>query len=257
MPRTVQIRFYEELNDLIPGYMRRYDTEIHFWGQRSVKDLVESFGVPHTEVDLILANGNSVDFSYIVRDGDRLSVYPVFETLPIGEVTRLRPRPLRASKFACDVHLGKLARRLRLVGFDTILELCAVDQDGAVGYAQDERILLTRNRRLLKRKLIDRGVLIRSTNPDEQTKEVLERLNLRGECRPFTRCTVCNGILRAATAAPEDTALLQEKVPEGVLRWCNEFHLCTSCGKVYWHGSHYAKLRKVALGLLGKGQGNG
>ena len=114
----VTIRFYEELNDFLEPSRRKSDIEIVFPERRSVKDLIESFGVPHVEVDLILVNGESVDFSRIVADGDRISVYPVFETLDIGPVTRLRPDPLREPRFVLDVHLRKLARRLRLLGFD-------------------------------------------------------------------------------------------------------------------------------------------
>ena len=106
----ITIRFYEELNDFLPPAQRKKDIIHAFRGRRSVKDLVESFGVPHVEVDLVLVNGASVDFSYIVSDGDRISVYPEFETLDVGDVSRLRPEPLRDTRFVLDVHLGKLAR---------------------------------------------------------------------------------------------------------------------------------------------------
>jgi len=114
------IRFYEELNDFLPLERRKVDFSHEFQRRASIKDLIEALGVPHTEVDLILVNGASVDFSYIVRDGDRISVYPMFEAFDIQMVSRVRPQPLRVIRFVLDVHLGKLARYLRLLGFDTL-----------------------------------------------------------------------------------------------------------------------------------------
>jgi len=114
------IRFYEELNDFLPLERRKVDFSHEFQRRASIKDLIEALGVPHTEVDLILVNGASVDFSYIVRDGDRISVYPMFEAFDIQTVSRVRPQPLRVIRFVLDVHLGKLARYLRLLGFDTL-----------------------------------------------------------------------------------------------------------------------------------------
>lgn len=247
---TVSIRFYEELNDFIPKAMRKRDTECEFPNRRSVKDLVESLGVPHTEVDLILVNGQSVDFSHIVKHGDRISVYPVFETLPVRNVTRLRPLPLRDPKFLCDVHLGKLARRLRLLGLDVRFDPHAEDAELIETARAEGRILLTRDRRLLMHNAVTRGIFVQHNDADAQTKELLDRLDLREECKPFTRCTVCNGRLRALTEDETRSGPMRDRIPERILQACTTFTVCLDCGRVYWKGSHYDKLDAVVHDLL-------
>ncbi|HPC40161.1 MAG TPA: Mut7-C RNAse domain-containing protein [Spirochaetota bacterium] len=237
----VTIRFYEELNDFLPAASRKKDIDFEFRGRRSVKDLIESFGVPHVEVDLILVNGESVGFSQIVADGDRISVYPVFETLDVGTVTRLRPDPLRDPRFVLDVHLRKLARRLRLMGFDVDYHPDR-DDDALADIAEREgRILLSRDRQLMMRRKVSRGLYVRNTDPDLQVDEVLERLDLRKLCRPFTRCIECNGLIEAVDPA---TAGVMDLIPPGVRSWCAEYYRCLGCGKIYWKGSHYEKLMK-------------
>ncbi len=249
---SITIRFYEELNDFLPRESRKRDIEFTFAGRRSVKDLVESFGVPHVEVDLILANGQSVDFSYIVRDGDRLSVYPVFERLSIAGVTKLRPAPLRVTAFVLDVHLRKLARNLRLFGFDVDYDPHRDDAELAAISQREKRILLTRDRGLLMRKIVDRGLIIRNTDPEKQLIEVLERLDLWSAIHPFSRCIECNGgIVSLDLSLPEFNAL-KDAIPPGVLAWCREFYRCASCARIYWKGSHYGRLAALVSRVTGK-----
>lgn len=242
--KKILIRFYEELNDFIPERMRKRDVEFCFDQERSVKNLIESFGVPHTEVDLILANGVSVTFDYLVEDGDRFSIYPMFETLPVKDVTRLRPEPLRNPRFICDVHLGKLAKRLRLLGFDTIFE-SGTDDIKLIEISNNEtRLLLTRDRQLLMHKTVTRGMFVHEKETDKQVTEILERLSLRDECRPFTRCMVCNGNLESVSFDDTTFELIRESIPAKVLEWCRDYATCLSCGKIYWRGSHYWKLKE-------------
>jgi len=238
----VTIRFYEELNDFLPRQDRKRDIEVSFNGRRSIKDFIESMGVPHVEVDLILVHGISVDFNYLIQDGDRISVYPVFERLPIEGVTRLRPAPLRLTRFVLDVHLRKLARRLRLLGFDTDYDEHRDDPELAELSAKENRILLTRDRGLLKRKIVTRRLIIRNTDPEKQVLEVIERLHLQSSIKPFTRCIACNGEIAAVDMESEKFAALRQTIPPGVLAWCTEYYTCTSCGKVYWKGSHYDRM---------------
>jgi uncharacterized protein with PIN domain len=246
----VTIRFYEELNDFLPPVKRKKDIDFEFPGRRSVKDLIESFCVPHVEVDLILANGKSVDFSYIVNDGDRISVYPVFESLDIGTVTRLRPVPLRDPRFVLDVHLQKLTRRLRLLGFDVDYRPDRGDAELADVAERENRILLSRDRQLMMRKKVVRGLYVRNTDPEKQVGEVLDRLDLRGLCRPFTRCIECNGAIESLDVTDARSADLAARIPPGVRSWCREYYLCRSCGRIYWKGSHYEKLKKRLDGIL-------
>ena len=247
----VTVRFYEELNDFLEPARRKRDIDVVFPERRTVKDLVESLGVPHVEVDLILANGESVDFGYIVRDGDRVSVYPVFETLDIGPVTRLRPEPLREPRFVLDVHLRKLARRLRLLGFDVDFSPVR-DDDALADIAEaEDRILLSRDRQLMMRRKVARGLYVRNTDPEKQVTEVLDRLDLRSKCRPFTRCIECNGLIGALDPDEPGSAEAAATVPPGVRAWCREYYRCPDCGRVYWKGSHYEKLMKRVDRILG------
>jgi hypothetical protein len=243
---AAHVRFYEELNEFLPVRLRKKDCRSEGAGRRSVKDLIESFGVPHTEVDLILANGRAVDFSYIVCEGDRISVYPVFESLELKGFTRLRPQPLRTPAFVCDVHLGKLARLLRLLGFDTAFREGQGDQELAAWAEQQQRILLSRDRRLLTRRDVSRAILIRDTDPLCQARQVLERLDLAQQCRPFSRCMVCNGLLQSVDPGSEIFNAVLLRVPPGVRAWCTAYWLCSICSRVYWQGSHFIKMRALA-----------
>lgn len=239
----VTIRFYEELNDFLKKEHHKKDIDAVFKDKRSVKDLIESLGVPHVEVDLILVNGTSVGFNYLTEDGDRISVYPVFERLNIEGVQRLRTIPLRNIKFACDVHLRGLARRLRLLGFDVYYNEKINDAELVQVSDNGDRVLLTGSRQLLMRKNLAKGLCIRSTGTEKQVAEVLDRLDLRSSCDPFLRCVECNGIIEKV---PEE---MNEKytdvIPEGVKEWCREFYRCPGCERVYWRGSHYDRLVKV------------
>lgn len=242
---TVQIRCYAELNDFLPAPRRyqAFDQRLH--AERSVKDLLESVGVPHPEVDLILVNGESVDFDYRVRAGDRISAFPVFEAMDISPVTRLRPRPLRHTRFIADGHLGRLAAYLRMLGFDTRYRNDFDDPLLAGISVGERRILLTCDRQLLMRRIVTHGYFVRSRQPREQLDEVLARLDLYGAIRPFTRCMHCNGLLE-----PVAKAAIESSLPPRVRAAFNEFRRCPDCGKLYWKGSHYQRMHALVQLLL-------
>ena len=252
----VTIRFYEELNDFLPEDRRKRDFEVEFELPRSVKDLIESLGAPHVEVDLILINGLSVGFDHLVSDGDRISVYPVFESLDIGAVTHLRPEPLREMRFILDVHLCTLARRLRMLGFDTVWENGAEDEELASRSIREKRILLTRDLGLLKRGAVTHGLFVRAIDPDLQTREVVERLDLQSKIAPFTRCIRCNGRILPIDDLDSVRDALESSVPPGVRAWCTEYHRCESCGRYYWEGSHYQRMIDMISRLLPGKDGN-
>lgn len=242
----IEIRFYEELNDFLPPAQRKVAFRRHLRQAASIKDTIEALGVPHTEIDLILVNGESVGFDHPVRDGDRVSVYPVFEAFDIAPLTRLRPRPLREPRFVLDVHLGRLAAYLRLFGFDTLHRNDYDDPTLAAISAGEHRILLTRDRRLLMRKLVTHGYFVRTTQPRRQLLEVLDRFNLRRLQRPFTRCLHCNGVLETVPKAQ-----VLSRLPPRTQQWYEEFRHCRSCGKVYWKGTHYRRLRQLVDAVTG------
>jgi len=245
---TAHLRFYAELNDFLPAALRQHEFERPFDGRPAVKDLIESAGVPHTEVDVILVNGVSVGFEHPIESGDRIAVYPVFEAIDVSPVQRLRPAPLRETRFVLDGHLGKLARALRLLGFDSDYERNMSDAALIERAVAGRRIILTRDRELLKTKRVTHGYWLRSTDPAQQIVEVLDRFDLRGSARPFTRCTVCNGPL--VKAAFEDVAAW---VPSRVREHCRDYTRCAACGKVYWKGTHVDRLEAFVERVLAHG----
>jgi len=237
-PARAGFRFYAELNEHLPPESRYRTLEKVFAAPGTVKDMIESFGVPHTEIDLIVANRCSVDFAYLVQDGDRIAVYPMFESLDVTPELRLRALPLRDPKFVLDVHLGKLAAYLRMLGFDTEYRSSSSDEELARISAGEHRILLTRDRGLLKRGAVTHGYWLRQTDSRRQVAEVVRRFDLIGAIRPFTRCMACNGALQAA---PKDQVLGQ--IPARTAELHREFQRCAQCGRVFWKGSHYHRMR--------------
>lgn len=233
----VQIRFYEELNDFLPRNKQKQSFSYSFKGKPSVKDAIESCGVPHTEVDLIVINGRSVGFDYHIRQGDYISVYPVFEGLDITPIVKLRDAPLRKNAFVCDVHLGRCARILRMLGFDTTYQNNYDDRKIISISVTQKRIILTRDRQLLHARVVTHGYWIRSQLPYDQVQEVLERFDLRDQITPFSRCTVCNGIIKKV-AKQEVFDRLEPKTK----LYYTEFYQCEICKKIYWEGSHYSHI---------------
>jgi len=221
--------------------------------------MIDRLGVPHPEVDLILVNGRSVDFSYIVRDSDRISFYPVFEALNISPLVRLRSRPLRKVRFVVDNHLGKLAKYLRLLGFDSLYRNDYHDKALAEISVAERRILLTRDRDLLRRKEITHVYFVQATDPKQQLSEVVGSLDLSGAATPFSRCLRCNDLLepvarevvieRLLTRVREGYAIRSAKGKGESTKYkaltdsSNEFQLCPKCQRVYWRGSHYERMR--------------
>ncbi len=184
-PYLANFRFYEELNDFVVGEYYKQIIAYRFGGQPAIKDPIEVLGVPHSEVDLILVNNESVGFDYQLKDGDRVAVYPVFERFNIASVQRLRAKPLRVTAFIVDVNLGKLACRLRLLGFDAVHSNRLRAGEIVDIATREKRILLTRNRRLLFRKAITHGLWLRAADTDTQLEEVLKRLDLYDQTRPL------------------------------------------------------------------------
>ena len=238
-------RFYEELNDFLSPDRRKIAFDYAFKGTPSVKDTIEAIGVPHPEVDLILVDEESVGFGYLLRGGERVAVYPVFERLDIATATRLRPEPLRVPRFVLDVHLGKLARYLRLLGFDTLYERDYADADIAAISAAESRIVLTRDKGLLKRKEVIRGYWLRNTQPREQIAEVVRVLDLRRRVALFTRCMVCN-----QTVETVDEPDVRDALPAGLRGRFGRVARCPGCRRLYWPGSHYDRLAELVKSLV-------
>ncbi len=229
-------RFYAELNDHLPRERRGVAFIHHFEGAPAVKDVIEALGVPHPEVDLILVDGRSVGFDEPLRDGAYVSIYPVFEELDIAPLCRLRPEPLREPRFVADAHLLRLARLLRFAGFDTRFSPDADDAELVALAVRERRIVLTRDRRLLTRRDVTHGYWLRS----QQLAEVVRRFSLGRLMRPFTRCGICNAVLRDASLGE-----LSGRVPPHVAERQERFRLCPECGRVYWEGTHHRRIARL------------
>lgn len=239
------LRFYEELNDYLPTKMRKRDIAVHFKPPCPIRHLIETQGVPHTEVEIILLNGISVDLEAPAHDGDRVSIYPMFEALDVTPLLRLRPGPLREPRFFADAQLGRLTRYLRLLGFDTVYENGIDDADLVQKATAGRRIILSRDRALLMRRDVSHGLHIRNDNPMEQLAQVVRRCDLSRASRPFTRCMECNGTIEAISK--QDVAATLE---HGTLARFENFWRCGGCGHIYWKGSHYERLQHLVTTVL-------
>lgn len=238
-------RFYEELNDFLRPAQRKRTLPYPFRGHPAIKDPIEALGVPHTEVELIVVDGESVGFDYQLRHGDRVAVYPVFESLDISPLLRLRAEPLRRTAFVADVNLGRLSRYLRMCGFDTVYRNDYRDRDVVRISVTEDRIVLTRDRRLLHHSSVTHGYWVRATDPREQLSEVLRRFDLGDRIRPFRRCLDCNGLVE-----PVDKQAVLDRLEPLTRKYYDEFHQCRDCGKVYWAGSHYQHMMRRFGALL-------
>ncbi len=234
---TAEFRFYEELNDFLAPECRKRAFFHRCARAATVKNAIESLGVPHTEVEVILVNGESVDFSQIVREGDRVAVFPRFETFDVRPLLRLREAPLRETRFVADSHLGGLARLLRMLGYDTLYSNHLDDDEIIDISAREGRIILTRDRELLKRKEVTHGCFVHALKAEAQFAEIVDRLQLSGGARPFALCLHCNLPLK-----PVEKAAVLEHLPPMVREHYDRFCTCEGCGRIYWEGSHWDRM---------------
>jgi uncharacterized protein with PIN domain/sulfur carrier protein ThiS len=233
------VRVYGSLNDFLPPGRRHVPSLRVVDRPTTVKDLIEGLGVPHPEIDLILVHGTAVPFDYIVRSGDRIAVFPRFTSVDIGSVTLVRPLPPATMRFVADVHLGKLARRLPLAGLDTAYGANHDDAALADLASREDRVLLTRDQALLKRRTIAYGSFVRTTDPRDQFVEVLRRFGPL-DFLPFSRCLQCNGLLREVPKSSIEALRLPR-----TRRDFDRFEECAACGRLYWKGSHWARLTQI------------
>ena len=239
MPKAI-FRVYGNLNDFLVASGKQVPFA-HFVKHRtSIKDAIEALGIPHPEIDLILANGESVSFAYLLQEGDYISVYPRFKFIDIDAVSLVRPKPLSKHRFVLDVHLGKLARYLRLLGFDVLYQNDYDDPELAQISSQQQRILLTQDCGLLKHRIVVYGYRIRSDNPKQQVSEVLERFDLYQAVAPLQRCTRCNGLLE-----PVEKQAICHRLPHFTRLYYHEFLECEDCRQLYWQGAHNKRIRQL------------
>jgi hypothetical protein len=245
MENMASFNFFNGLESLLVHKYRSAPVVYRFRDHPGVKDPIETMGIPHTEVDVILANGRSVGFDYQLSHGDTIAVYPPFSTAPTVPLVRLSQAITSPATFVLDVHLGKLARRLRLLGFDTLYRNDFTDTEILRLAVEQERILLTRDLGILKHRRLAHGALVRSDYVDEQVRQVLARYHLHGQIRPWLRCMICNGLIETVTKGE----VLQRLEPK-TRRYYEEFQRCTGCGQLYWKGSHHEKIEKWLENML-------
>jgi uncharacterized protein with PIN domain len=241
-----RFRFHAELNDFLPRGERGQSVERRFEWRGSVKDMIESLGVPHAEIEGIVVNGQSVGFEAIVEDRDVVEVYPRFVQVAVTPKVRLRPPLPDPPRFVLDIHLGRLAAYLRMMGFDTLYgDTNEHDRDFAdpalARLAHDEqRILLTRDIGLLKRSIVTYGYWVRSLKPRERLAEVVRRFDLHTRVSPFVRCIRCNGLLE-----PVEKAQIIDQLMPDTARYVETFHRCRECKQVYWRGMHTRRMQEI------------
>jgi uncharacterized protein with PIN domain len=245
----VVVRAYGKLNDFLPRAERQAAVTVTTEPGASVKDIVERLGIPHPEIDLLIADGEPVGFDFAPPHRCRVAVFPRFHALDVDGVTRVRPVDRPPMRFVLDGHLGKLAKYLRLLGLDATCPRGATDDVLAQESASEGRVLLTRDVGLLKRRIVSHGYFVRGTLPRRQVVEVLRQFGPL-PVKPFSRCLRCNGELRDATKG-EVEAVLPPRTREQVDR----FLLCGSCRQVYWKGAHWARLSAFVERTLAEAAG--
>jgi uncharacterized protein len=248
---SISVRFYGELNDFLPPEHRQATLVCALESSASIKDVVETLGVPHPEIDLLVVNGRSVDFAARPSDGDRVAVYPPFRAIDLDAGARLGPSPQTEPRFVADVHLGRLAAYLRLAGFDTAYRNDYSDHEIVEISASEDRTLVTRDVGVLKHRSVARGYFVRETRPARQLVEVLRRFDLAARAVPFTLCLRCNG--RLEIVSKDD---VEHLLPPRTREHYREFSRCPACARIYWQGSHYSQMSvflEKALALAGRG----
>ncbi|MGD9107721.1 MAG: Mut7-C RNAse domain-containing protein [Gammaproteobacteria bacterium] len=233
-----RFRFYAALNDFLPLEKRQVLFSYIFKDNPAIKDSIEAIGVPHTAIDIILVNGRFVDFSYLLQDGDVVSVYPMFTQPNIENAIHLQQKLPDKLKFIVDVHLGTLAKYLRMLGFDVIYRNTYIAREILTIAVAEKRIILTRSIALLKNKSVNWGYWVRSKYLIKQLIEIMHQFDLLPKIKPFSRCMLCNGEIKEVAK----TSVIN-KLPKNTNKYFEKFYQCSSCGKIYWQGSHYNNMR--------------
>ena len=251
---TIRLNFHGDLCFFLKSKVGNRIVERRLGEKTSAKDVIESCGVPHPEIDLILVNGQSVDFSHILECEQGIDVYPIQSPHTLFPENRLQVRAI--DRFIADGHLGKLARDLRLLGFDVLYDRDAQDRQllAALSIENPEiigareglrsRALLTRDRWLLMHKVVRHGYYPRSQDPAEQIIEVMRRFDLVPLIAPFRRCLRCNALLEKV----EKADVIENLEPLTRIHY-EHFRRCPGCRQIYWPGSHFDKLRTRIAGI--------
>ncbi|WP_209319896.1 Mut7-C ubiquitin/RNAse domain-containing protein [Ancylomarina longa] len=245
MKKTFIFRFYAELNDFLPQNRRQKSFLESFKTPITIAETMVSLGIPFSEIDLILVNGESVAMNHRLKENDRVSVYPIFESMDISSKTKVRVKALRVTKFILDCHLGKLAKYLRMLGFDTLYRNDFGDDEIIDIASEEERIILTRDKLLLSSPKISHAYFVRAIDRHEQLIEVVKKFDLYSQFRSFTRCMTCNASLYEISKEE-----IINKIDRETARVFNQFFYCKHCDKVFWKGSHFKRMEAFIRELV-------
>lgn len=235
--KQVHFRFYEELNDYLPEKNQKTWFEFPFSEGMILLEAIQSMSIPPHEIDLILVNQQSGRFDYVLKADDRISVYPVFELFNLSGISQLREDPLRNPTFICDVHLGRLAKYLRMLGWDTLYSNRYTPEEIVKISTLERRIILSRSRKLTRQKEVTRSYWIRSSDPLEQVRDLILKLDLSAQAKPLTRCLNCNTKL-----VPVEKIEILYRLEARTAKYFEEFFICPACDQIYWKGSHFENM---------------
>lgn len=243
--KNIHIRCYAELNDFLPAEWKYKEFTYKLKTPVTTGEAIQSLGIPFSEVDLVLVNSNPVSLNHRLFENDRISLYPAFEILDISNIKDNQHPPLRDTKFILDAHLGKLAKYLRMLGFDSLFRNDFEDREIIEISLEDKRIILTRDKLLLRSKRINHGYYVRSIEKHEQLREVVQKFDLYSQFKSFTRCMTCNTKL---VQKPKEEVI--PEVPEDVAANFHKFYYCPTCQKVYWKGSHFKRMEDLIRDIV-------
>jgi uncharacterized protein len=242
---TASFRFDAALDDFLAPDRRGREFSVACARAATTKHMIEALGIPHTEVEAILVNDAHADFDRILAEGDRVAVLASQPRVAGTRSCRLRGPLPDPPRFVADAHLGGLARLMRMAGFDTLYDNGYRDERIEAIAVGEGRIVLSRDRELLKRQAIVHGCFPHALASEQQFREVCARLGLARRTRPFSRCLVCNAPLRAV-----EKAQVLESLPPSVRACQQRFSTCETCGRIYWEGSHWQRMQGVLATLL-------
>lgn len=238
----IELILDDSLQDLLCRAYPRAKVITYPLGRRaSIKDIIEALHIPHTEIHSIVRQGREIPFTHIPKGGEQFRLHAFAAGIDFMRPTLLRPKPLRKMVFMVDINVGKLARLLRMAGIDTWYDPDLEEEALAAQAATSNRILLTRNRDLLQRKIITWGHLVRAEHPEQQLAEVIALYDPgQAEISPFSRCLECNTSLQ-----PVEKSTILHRLEPLTIKYYQVFHRCPDCERIYWRGSHHNRMRQL------------
>ena len=247
MLKTISFRCYAELNDFLPCERKQRNFALSLKTPVTVSEGIELLGIPLSEVDLVMVNSQPVERSHRLYQNDYVSIYPTFETFDISSLKTTQKQALRITRFILDAHLGKLARYLRMLGFDTLYKNDYGDLEIVEIAKEQKRIILSRDKLLLKSPGVNHGYYVRATEKHNQLIKVVEKFELYSQFKSFTRCMTCNTVLQS-----KSKEAIGKLIDPDIYSCFDEFFFCPVCNKVFWKGSHFERMEGLVLSIISR-----